>query len=385
MLDDVDERFLGDPIHDRARLALGLAFELVLEHELDAVVVLDLLHLHPQRSSETVAVEDRRSQLEHQMAQARDGQPRGALRLGEALEDGRVVCLAAEHLQAQRQRGQDLNRVVVDVCSDAPALFLLGPHELGEEAPPLFVALAKELERVEALGDVHHDPDRAAGAAVRSVRRGGGKADVQSRSITTESLYLVVGDDASVLDESPPRCKAFLAFRRNDGQQPAERLVGRPAELALGRCVPQRRATLEVDSRDRQGRRVQQRLQELVRIPKLCRRTLLLRDVGDDRHGRAHGPIRGIDGYRGQADIDPAPVAHERLCGYLAQRLAGEDAPAPGEELLQEIRRTGRQRLPENLFCRPTEHLLGRLVPHRHASLDVGDGDCERQAVEQRL
>ena len=59
-----------------------------------------------------------------------------------------IVERVREQLEAHRERGHDLDRVVVEVLRDQPPLLLLRVHEPAQEPAALLVRAAQELEVV---------------------------------------------------------------------------------------------------------------------------------------------------------------------------------------------------------------------------------------------
>ena len=161
VLADVEEGLLGDPVghpQDRGRRA-GRAVGVALDHaHLGAAAVEDLAGGLAQRGGEPV-VEVDRGEVEQQRAQPvgrlRDG---GAERVDVLQEVGRLRGdPSRQQPQAQVDRGQGLDRVVVDLGGDVGPLGVLGVDQAAEQVLALLGELAQRLLGRDPVGEVALD------------------------------------------------------------------------------------------------------------------------------------------------------------------------------------------------------------------------------------
>ena len=105
-----------------------------------------LLHQYGERRREAVVVQHVGPELEHQAAQAFDRSVHRVLRLVELLIGGELGVILEHHVQPHGRGHHLLDRVVVDVGRDRPALLLLGMHQVGQQLPALLVEPPKVVE-----------------------------------------------------------------------------------------------------------------------------------------------------------------------------------------------------------------------------------------------
>src|SRR5947209_1121226 len=122
MLAHVRQRLLGNPEQDDPGFGRWLRREPSVDAELRPRLGLELPKLETQRRFEAFVVEDRRSELEEQVAQP----PERLLdRASETLglrPDLALRYVPTEHLESERDGDHRLDRVVVDIGSHAPPL-----------------------------------------------------------------------------------------------------------------------------------------------------------------------------------------------------------------------------------------------------------------------
>ena len=86
-----------------------------------------------ERNREALLLEAGRMQVEDQLPEAGDRDLHGELGIGQHAELVGIAERSPEQLQAHAHGRDDLDRVVVDVLGDAPALVLTGSDELDHE------------------------------------------------------------------------------------------------------------------------------------------------------------------------------------------------------------------------------------------------------------
>ncbi len=125
MLADVRKSFLSYAVGDDRRFAFRLRDEAVRQRGLELGLLGELSEVLVECGGQSVAVERRRAQLEHEVAQSPDREANRLLELFDRRLLRHPVQLTADRFEAQAHGGHLLDGIVVDVGSQTRAFLLL--------------------------------------------------------------------------------------------------------------------------------------------------------------------------------------------------------------------------------------------------------------------
>ena len=139
----------GDPIQDQSLLGWGFMRKPIVDDDL--LLRVPLFRMLAESGRESLLLEDRWSQLEHQRAELRDRLTNHLAKLRYLRRLSGVGELAAEDIELQRDDDEQLQGIVVDVARDPASLVLLRADQMRQQPLAILTRCLQPFEAVVKL------------------------------------------------------------------------------------------------------------------------------------------------------------------------------------------------------------------------------------------